>query len=68
MKYIIYLLLGAVILGSLAYGFDTRIAVGTSFFNGSVGIGTDTPSVELDVVGDVEISGNLGLNIVEKIL
>jgi hypothetical protein len=34
-------------------------STGYSFFNTDVGIGTDTPTAELDVVGDVVISNDL---------
>ena len=47
----------AVLLVGSVIGFESRFSSEISWFNGSVGIGTETPTVALDVVGSVKVAG-----------
>ncbi len=43
-------------------GFNAYFEQGKSFFGGNVGIGTETPAVALDIMGDMGVSGRVDID------
>ena len=52
-----------IVLLSGVIAFESRFSSQISWFNGSVGIGTQSPSHEMNIIGDLNVTGNIYGNI-----